>query len=326
MKAYNVRNVRCFSRVGCYTNIVPDVQVLSEVVANDPFLFYALLATSVLAAASLLSGWLRGDVLAIVRPQGLFRISVAVVAAFVLVWLGHSAGGADTVVGNLLVGLSRFPLYVIALAYGPSAGLLAAGLYAAFATTGLLPGWSEAVLALELTALGWFALEPSPRRHRWAGPLNAAVAYVLAWATGGSALLQASSGDGMSLAAHLAYHLPGLPGVVLSMALLALVSPHLYERFFPTSRVKPKSKAKTEARAQSADSAALPEFASSNPSPKASNVSQSIKDISDRPVDRRRAERRKGDRREGDRRRTYLTPNPQLQDTARGTEGDAKSL
>ena len=304
---------------------MPDVQALLEVVTNDPFLFYALLATSVLAAASLLSGWLRGDVIAAVRPQGLFRISIAVVTAFILVWLGYGAGGADTVMGNLLVGLSRFPLYVIALAYGPSAGLLAAGLFAAFATTGLLPGWSEAVLALELVVLGWFALEPSPRRYRWAGPLNAAVAYLLAWATGGSALLQAASGDGMSLGAHLAYHLPILPGVVLSMALLALVSPDLYERFFSTSRIKPKLKAKTEARAQNPDSAASPEFAS-NPLRKTSDLPQSVSDTSDRPIDRRRTERRKGDRREGDRRRTYLTPNPQLQDTARGSESDAKSL
>lgn len=305
---------------------MPDVQALSEVVANDPFLFYALLATSVLAAASLLSGWLRGDVLAAVRPQGLFRISVAVVTAFILVWLGYSAGGAETVIGNLLIGLSRFPLYVIALAYGPSAGLLAAGLFAAFATTGLLPGWSEAVLALELVVLGWFALEPSPRRHRWAGPLNAAVAYLLAWATGGSALLQAASGDGMSLGAHLAYHLPGLPGVILSMALLALVSPDLYERFFPTSRIKPKLKAKTEARAQNANSANSSEAALSKPLRKTSILPQDVSGTSDRPADRRRAERRGGDRREGDRRRTYLTPNPQLQDTARGSEGDAKPL
>ena len=303
--------------------------MLSEVVANDPFLFYSLLATFVLAAASLLSGWLRGDVLAALRPQGLFRISVAVAASFVLVWLGYSAGGADTALGNLLVGLSRFPLYVIALAYGPSAGLLAAGLFAAFAATGPLPGWSEAVLALELVVLGWFALEPSPRRHRWAGPLDAAVAYLLAWATGGSALLQASGGEGMSLAAHLAYHLPGLPGVALSMALLTLVSPRLYERFFPTSRIKPKSKlkAETEARASDPDPNSTASFTPvpSDALHKTPKPSQSASDASNQ-VDRRRTERRRGDRREGDRRRTYLTPNPQLQDTARGSESDAKSL
>ena len=220
----------------------------------------------------------------------------------------------------MLVGLSRFPLYVIALAYGPSAGLLAAGLFAAFATTGLLPGWSEAVLALELVVLGWFALEPSPRRYRWAGPLDAAVAYLLAWATGGSALLQALSGEGMSLGAQLAYHLPGLPGVTLSMALLALVSPALYARFFPTSRIKPKLKSGAGARAQNADAASSAKSAAPpHPPREASNLSSGQDSAA--PVDRRRAERRKTERR-----RTHLTPNPQLQDTARGSEGDAKSL
>ncbi len=221
---------------------MPDLSQLL-VVSADPFLFYTFVAAGFLAVVSLGSGWRRADFLAVVRPQGLFRVTVAVLAAFLLVLLADTlqtrpeAGSSAWL--ETLRGLSRFPLYVVTLAYGPSAGLLAAGLFAAFASTGL-PGWPEAVLALELVVLGWFALAPSPRTARWAGPAGALLAYFLAWSTGGAALLQGVSGDGTVLAAHLAYHQAAAPGVALSTVLLFLVGPEMYKKFFPHSRVAPQ--------------------------------------------------------------------------------------
>lgn len=225
---------------------MPGLANVFQNVVADPFLLYTLLAAGFLAVVSLGSGWLRADFLALVRPQGLLRLSVMVVAAFLVVLLAdalQARAGADasSVWLSALRGLSRFPLYVVTLAYGPSAGLLAAGLFAAFATASSLPGWPEVVLALELVVLGWFALAPSPRVARWAGPLDALLAYFLAWATGGAALLQGLSGDGAVLGAHLAYHQGTGLGVALSMALLFLVGPGVYERFFPYSRIVPQS-------------------------------------------------------------------------------------
>ena len=215
---------------------------LVQVSSADPFFFYTLLAAVFLAVVSLGSGWRRADFLAVLRPQGLFRVTVAVLVAFLVVLL------ADTLQGQVenrfwieeLQGLSRLPLYVVTLAYGPSAGLLAAGLFAAFATASGWPGWPEAVLALELVVLGWFALAPSPRTARWAGPAGALLAYFLAWSTGGAALLQSVSGDGAVLAAHVAYHQDGALGTVLSMVLLFLFGPHMYDRVFPNSRIAPR--------------------------------------------------------------------------------------
>lgn len=211
----------------------------------DPFLFYTLVAAGFLAVVSLGSGFVRSDFLAVVRPQGLLHVSLAVLAAFLVVLLADALQprleiGADGLWLETLRGLSRFPLYVVTLAYGPSAGLLAAGLFAAFATNSTLPGLPEAVLALELVVLGWFALAPSPRTSGWAGPFDALLAYFLTWSTGGAALLQASSGNGTLLAAHLAYHQNTALGIALSMTLLFLVTPGAYKRFFPHSRIAPR--------------------------------------------------------------------------------------
>ena len=223
---------------------MPDLQALSQAASADPFLFYTLVAAAFLAVVSLGSGWARRDFLAVARPQGLLHVSVAVVAAFLVVLLADTLQPLTPVTASgwleTLRGLSRFPLYVVTLAYGPSAGLLAAGLFAAFATSSTLPGPPEAVLALELVVLGWFALAPSPRTVRWAGPLGAVLAYFLAWSTGGAALLQARSGDGATLAAHLGYHQTEVSGVLLSMALLFAVGPGVYRKFFPHSRIAPK--------------------------------------------------------------------------------------
>ncbi|CAN5731906.1 hypothetical protein BH24DEI2_BH24DEI2_10100 [soil metagenome] len=232
---------------------VPDMQALAARVSADPFLFYTLVAASFLTVVSLGSGWARGDFLAVARPQGLLRVTVAVLIAFLIVLLADTLQPLQSPASSgfwleTLRGSSRFPLYVVTLAYGPSAGLLAAGLFAAFATSSNLPGLPEAVLALELVVLGWFALAPSPRTARWAGPLGALLAYFLAWATGGAALLQAVSGDGATLAAHLSYHQAVVPGVLLSMALLFAIGPGTYKRLFPHSRIAPKLSATADSR------------------------------------------------------------------------------
>ena len=211
-----------------------------QVASADPFFFYTLVAALFLAVVSLASGWRRADFLAVLRPQGLFRLTVAVLVAFLVVWSVDILQGSKDGAWEGLRGLSRLPLYVVTLAYGPSAGLLAAGLFAAFATTASWPGWPEAVLALELVVLGWFALAPSPRKARWAGPAGALSAYFLAWSTGGAALLQSSSGEGAVLAAHLAYHQGGALGTALSTALLFFVGPGVYEHFFADSRIAPR--------------------------------------------------------------------------------------
>src|SRR5690606_38990748 len=138
----------------------------------------------------------------------LLRVVGCVALAFVLRALSEAAVGLpDTLTVSLLAGLHRLPLYVVALAYGPSAGLLAAGLFSAFASSTLLPGLDEAVLALELVVLGWLAIYPSPRSTRWAGPLNAALAYLLAWGTAGIAVMT-SRGVFVDVPALAAQHAP----------------------------------------------------------------------------------------------------------------------
>jgi hypothetical protein len=222
-----------------------------EVFQQDPFFVYTLVAALFLGLVSLVTGWLRLDFLVLFQPKGLFQIALAVIWAIFLTLLSQTlpapftvnAADSDTSTSlSILYGLGRLPLYVIALAYGPTAGLVAAGLFAAFAATSGTLGWSEAVLALELTVLGWFAIAPSPRTSRWAGPLNVLLAYFLAWATGGSAFLQHLTGQAMKLSTHWAYHQATLLGVVVSMLLLFLISPKLYRTLFTGSRISPPVK------------------------------------------------------------------------------------
>lgn len=233
-----------------------ELQALSGVASRDPFLLYTTLAAALLGLVSLVSGWLRADLLAVLRPRGLLSVVLAVLAAFALLWLSQALvpAGAPGWLGAR--GLSRFPLYVAALAYGPSAGLLSALLFAAFAAQSSLPGLSEAVLALELMVLGWFAISPSPRRHRWAGPLGAALAYLLTWATGGSAMLQYLTGSGTSWATQWSYHQNEALGVLASCLLLFALGPCAYQRLFPGSRIAgAEAPCRTEAEAGSSPSA-----------------------------------------------------------------------
>lgn len=222
---------------------------VTDLLSADPFLLYTLVAAAFLGLVSLWSGWRRKDFLTFFNAQGLLHIALAVLLAFILMLLSRYLLVTVTVPPEWgtfpwlesLRGLSRFPLYVIALAYGPSAGLLAAALFASFATSTALPSWPEAILALELLVLGWFAIAPSPYKHRWAGPFSAIMAYALAWATGGSAMLQALTGEGVQWLTHANYHSFFILGASISAVLLVFISPEAYRRFFPNSRIAPSA-------------------------------------------------------------------------------------
>jgi hypothetical protein len=221
---------------------------LWEVFQQDPFFVYTLIAALLLGIVSLVTGWLRLDFLVLFQPRSLFHLVLAVIIAIVITLLSQtlptpftsSAATLEMATSlSILRGLNRLPLYLIALAYGPTAGLVMAGLFAAFATTSGMLSWSEAVLALELTVLGWFAMAPSPYKARWAGPLNVILAYFLTWSTGGSAYLQHLTGRGMELSTHWHYHQSVLLGVGLSALLLFFVAPKMYQKFFVDSRITP---------------------------------------------------------------------------------------
>jgi len=189
---------------------------------------------------SLTTGLLRRDVAVLARPRILLRVVGAVLAAFALAYLSGLLAQAFGPSGwtRLAAGLERVPLALVTLAYGPGIGVVVAALVAGLQANGWLPGWQQAVFALELAVLGWLAIYPSPRSSRWAGPFDALLAYALAWGTGGLALLEARTGA-VTPAALWAQQRPALLGVAASALLLALVPPSAYRRAFPHSRVAP---------------------------------------------------------------------------------------
>ncbi len=209
---------------------------------EDPRLVYSLAAAALLALVSLISGWGRLDFLALARPGNLLRLGLGVAAAFGLAALATSApvaaNSTDGLLASLLLGLARLPLYILALAYGPTIGLLAGALFAAATAAGPFPGWTEAILTLELVILGWLAISPSPRRTRLAGPMGASLAYLLASGTAGLAHHVWLTG-GLSLPVLLAEHALVLPGLLLAWLLLTAVGPGLYARYLPGSRIDP---------------------------------------------------------------------------------------
>lgn len=207
---------------------------------DDPRILYSLAAAALLAFVSFVSGLGRLDLAPLFRPPILLRLLAAVAVAFALVAASETTFVAGTAYAPLLVGLSRFPLYLVALAYGPSFGLGAGLLFAAATAVGPYPGWHEAILTLELMVLGWLAIQPSPRQARWAGPAFAPLAYALALGTAGVAFLTWRD-PAAPLMTLLTEQLPLLPGLAAAWLLLACVSPTSYDRLFPGSRIAPRS-------------------------------------------------------------------------------------
>jgi hypothetical protein len=216
---------------------MPNLEPLIGLFVGDPILGYSLLAALFLAVVSVTAGLARLDLAALANPRPALACALCVAAAVLLRLLVYgdltiAAGRAEPP----LAGVERFPLLLAALAYGPTPGLVVAALYASFGSQGALPTAHQAVLGLELALAGWLAIYPSPRDHRWAGPVNGLIAYALAWTTAGLALAQWQSGD-LSAANLLARHSGAWPGILASAVLLLAVSPSGYARFFPHSRI-----------------------------------------------------------------------------------------
>ncbi len=134
-----------------------------------------------------------------------------------------------------LAGISRLPLYIFALAYGPSAGLIAGLLFAPIAYLGL-PVYPELLLALELCILGWLAIVPSSFQHRWAGSFNALLAYTLTFFSAGFAYLL-WRGFPLNLDSFWRFLHPSLGGVLLSSLLLLLFGPKFFQKSFKSSGI-----------------------------------------------------------------------------------------
>lgn len=205
---------------------------------SDPVLFYSTCAALILVLISLGTGVARGDVLVLTRPKVALRVLGAVVVAFLLEALSQRLGASPPWVVAAANGVAAVPVLVVALAYGPSLGLLAGGLFAASVARGAFPGLHEAFLTLELVILGWLAIYPSPRSVRWAGPLNALVASALTWGTAGTAWL-AFSGQSIQLHDLLAISRAASAETVVTVALLFAVGPAAYARLFPWSHIAP---------------------------------------------------------------------------------------
>ena len=208
-------------------------------------LAFTLYAAIFLAVISLFSGWRRLDFLAIFKPQGLLHLSLFVLIAVGLHYFAHSDYAKYNIsllnTDHPLIGISRLPLYILALAYGPTMGLFAAALYT-IAVTHNLPTLVDAVLGLELVVLGWWAIVPSAFKHRWAAPFNTIIAYTLAWGTAGSALFQSQGLDAKSWSVHVNYHQNHILGLLASIFILSLLGPRFFRFFFSSSAIIPKTK------------------------------------------------------------------------------------
>jgi len=197
----------------------------------DPLVRYALLGAAVLAVASLLGGWSRGDVRALMRPATWIALATAVVAGVALTAAGDRIG-ATLAIGWPLEGLRRLPLYLLALGYGPTVGALSGLAFAAVEARQWPLHGADALLALELAAVGWIAIAPSPRRHRLAAPLAVLVGWSLATATLGLAAWAAAGGPA-TLSALLATDGAVAIGVLSSALLTAALPPRWWRRAAP---------------------------------------------------------------------------------------------
>lgn len=216
---------------------MPDLQPLVSLFVEDPILGYSLLAALFLALVSITAGLARLDLAALGNPRPALMCALCVAAAVLLRLLIYGDLQESPVdAAPMMAGLEHLPLLLAALAYGPTPGLVVAALYANFGAQGELPLARQGVLALELTLVGWLAIYPSPREHRWAGPLNVILGHTLAWATAGLALAQWQFG-GLGTRALLEQHSGNWTGVIASALLLLLIRPAAYRWLFPQSRI-----------------------------------------------------------------------------------------
>jgi hypothetical protein len=214
---------------------VPGDGGLLGALLSDPLALYPALAALVLASVSLASGLLRGDALALSRPMGALWLLVSIGAAW---GLGFAASLTSAPWTEIALGLARLPLYLVALAYGAVPGLVAAALAAAWVPALHATAWGPWLLGLEVVVVGWLAVWPSPRHHRWAGGVYALLAYVLAWGTAGLSALVLARGD-VTAALLLEQHGLVPIGVLGAALLLTLVGPGTYTRAFGGSRIAP---------------------------------------------------------------------------------------
>lgn len=227
------------SRAACYRRTLLDLGTWTGA-RIDPALPYLVFATALLAAVAVVSGALRRDHQALRHGSTFVKLLAAVAAAVLLAHLTHLIAThppTDDTLWTRLSGVYRLPLWLAALAYGPSIGMIAglatwsaAGLHAA-------PVAASPVLVIELVVLGWLSIYPSPRRHRWAGPADALAAYVLAWGTAGLMQLYVR-GQRVSWPALVDQHEAMAFGALLAVLGLLAFGPRTYRLWFPESRLR----------------------------------------------------------------------------------------
>lgn len=213
---------------------------VAEVLARapyDPLVRYALLAAALLAAAALLGGWTRRDAVALARPSTWLAIAAALLAALgaeagLAAWSSVAVEGGSTVPPAWAqADGSRVPLYLLAIGYGPTVGVVAGALVL---VADLGPGplaIDRVLLLLELAAVGWLALGPTPRRTRWGAPLAALGGWTLATVTLGLAAW-ASEGRALAWVPFVRAHLAALGGAV-GAAVIATLPPARWWRHVP---------------------------------------------------------------------------------------------
>ena len=221
-----------------------EAKALLDILWTNPVIAYCSLAAAFLIMVSLAGGIIKCDFYALAQPKVIIHVILLVTLAALMNWAGTYAGELSKYLNDplnvlsTLTGMHRFPLYVLALAYGPTTGLLAVTLFAAFETNTGMHSLGILVFGLELIILGWLAIYPSPHLTRWAGSFNATLAYLLAWSTGGIALVAANE-DKISVAKIFALHESTIVATAVCIIALWLVGPSFYQKFFPDSRIVP---------------------------------------------------------------------------------------